>query len=48
MLILLSLIVYLVLGVPFVAWLAHRLARASRDADPSAAEATPAPEAMLG
>jgi len=27
MLMLLSLIVYVVLGLPFVAWLAHRLAR---------------------
>ena len=31
MLILLSLIAYLVLGLPFVAWLGHRLARSSRD-----------------
>jgi hypothetical protein len=31
MLILLSLIAYLVLGLPFVAWLGHRLARSHRD-----------------
>lgn len=31
MLILLSLIAYLVLGLPFVAWLGHRLARSNRD-----------------
>jgi hypothetical protein len=31
MLILLSLIAYLVLGLPFVAWLGHRLARIHRD-----------------
>jgi hypothetical protein len=49
MLILLSLIAYLVIGVPFVAWLAHRLARASRDDSVSAAaDATPTPEAVQG
>jgi hypothetical protein len=31
MLILLSLIAYLVVGLPFVAWLGHRLARSNRD-----------------
>jgi hypothetical protein len=31
MLILLSLIAYVVFGLPFVAWLGHRLARSHRD-----------------
>ena len=31
MLILLSLIAYLILGLPFVAWLGHRLARSNGD-----------------
>jgi hypothetical protein len=31
MLILLSLIAYIVLGLPFVAWLGHRLARTHRE-----------------
>lgn len=45
MLILLSLIVYLVLGIPFVTWLAHRLAQAGSDhAAPTTSEA----EAMPG
>jgi hypothetical protein len=39
MLILLSLIAYLVLGLPFVAWLGHCLARSHRDhAETSGAE----------
>jgi hypothetical protein len=42
MLILLSLVAYLILGLPFVAWLGHRLARAHREhaAAPEAARGT--------
>lgn len=35
MLILLSLVAYLVLGLPFVAWLGHRLAQSHRDHAPA-------------
>jgi hypothetical protein len=57
MLIVLSLIAYLVLGIPFVAWLAHRLALANQDNATTAAGGTPddrarlarpTPEAILG
>jgi hypothetical protein len=51
MLILLFLVVYIVLGVPFVAWLAHRLAQAGREhTDATAVEplSRQAPEAMPG
>jgi hypothetical protein len=44
MLILLSLIAYLVLGLPFVAWLGHRLARTQHEH----AAATEAMRAVTG
>lgn len=51
MLILLSLVAYLVLGLPFVAWLGHRLARSHHD-HAAAAESAPAvplaPGALAG
>jgi hypothetical protein len=43
MLILLSLVAYLVLGLPFVAWLGHRLARSHRDHAAASDAAAPRP-----